>query len=178
MPFNHIKTGLRLTLAAAFPLLLGSCSEGVRKAPPRKVMPGAYMPQESTETPGLVKKEWDDALPFDTRVVDLSAADVTTTYYSVALPDNFYDSIAFSLAERYRPIALPLLQEWLQSNRKGIVLDLRAANGRAISATYEVTLQNQTMPLQLIWDDAAKQRAEKYINLIRTIPEIQAATTK
>ncbi|WP_073077011.1 hypothetical protein [Chitinophaga jiangningensis] len=173
MPFKMKK----VLLVAALPMLLVSCDDGVKKAPPRKTMPGAYMPGvETKDDTGIVKKEWDNALPFETRVVDLSPTDVTTTYYSVALPDHFYDSIAFSLAERYRPIAMNLLEGWLQTDRKGIILDLRTTNAGNKSTNYAIRLDNRQVPLQLIWDDAAAIRAENYIRLIKTVPEIQAVT--
>ncbi|MBV7531199.1 hypothetical protein [Chitinophaga sp. sic0106] len=166
-----------ILLAAALPLMLVSCDSGVKKAPPRKSMPGAYIPgAETEESSGTVKKEWDNTLPFETRVVDLSATAISTTYYSVALPDNFYDSIAFSLADRYRPIAMNLLEGWLQADQKGIILDLRTTNGSNKSANYSIRLDKKQVPLQLLWDDASEKRSEKYINLIKTVPEIQAVT--
>ncbi|NIG53559.1 hypothetical protein [Chitinophaga sp. Cy-1792] len=160
-----------LCIAAA--LILVSCGEEEKKAGPRKRMPAAYFPL-TPDSCSLGMMQQNSAFPFDKRVVDLSAGDVTTTtYYRFALPDTIYDALASGMVEKYRHMAKPMLEQWLQSERKGILLDLCSNANELQQADYLIQLDSIRVPLEIYWDEQTATRSARYLDLINTIPGVK-----
>ncbi|MFB6454416.1 hypothetical protein ACE38W_04025 [Chitinophaga sp. Hz27] len=163
----------QLLYVAMIALGFTACQEAEKPAPPRKKMPGVYAPVTS-DSCALGMMQQNSAFPFETRVLDLSAGDVTTTYYSVALPDTTYDALAFGMVEKYRHLAKPMLEQWLQSKRKGIILDLRTNANELKSAAYLIQVDSIQVPLEVYWDEQATARSSRYLRLLTTVPGIKA----
>lgn len=107
-------------------------------------------------------------MPFATGYVDLSTEGSSTSYYSIALPDNSYDSLALSLVNNYKPLALPLISQWIkQSGGTGFMLDLRSSSNSGNRVDYTVNVSGITVPVVLLWDNRSASRAETFVKLLQ-----------
>ncbi len=106
-------------------------------------------------------------------MVDLSVDGTGASWLTFPLPNASYDSLAFSLAETYRPVAGPLIQQWARNNDNGIVLDLRSGNHGVQRATFSVETPVRSIPVVLLWDRFSAFRASAYLRTLKTVPGIK-----
>ncbi|MBO9634236.1 MAG: hypothetical protein J7578_14065, partial [Chitinophagaceae bacterium] len=111
--------------------------------------------------------------------VDLSSDAGTNSYYSITLPDPAYDSLAFSLVNNYRPLALSLLSQWTKQNGgTGFIVDLRSGSNEGKRQDYSVQFDGKKLPVVLLWDNSSVVRAQSFLNIARQIPGFDISERK
>lgn len=161
---------------AAVVLLAGalvSCSAGPTAPPERKKFPMYTDNGRAADIPlfSLATPDHKSGFPFATGSVDLSTDGGASSYYSLSLPDPDYDSLALSLVNNYKPLALSLLSQWAkQSNGKGFIVDLRNSANNGSRQDYSVEFAGNTVPVVLLWDNHSSSRAETFLNSAQQIP--------
>lgn len=176
------STALITRLAAAMLITGGLASCAGPSAPPeRKKFPMFTDNGAAADIPlySLTSSDANSGLPFATGSVDLSADGGINSYYSIALPNPGYDSLALSLVNNYKPLALSLLSQWAkQSTGKGFIVDLRSSSNNENRQDYSVQFGGNTVPVVLLWDNNSASRAQTFLNSAQQVPGISISTKK
>lgn len=117
----------------------------------------------------------DNGQAFATSVVELETADGMQDFMDIPLPDASLDSIAISLGNVLKPLAIPVLNGWAEEHpNSGIMLDLSRHNGEATYQTSYTLHQTAgfTIPVVIVWDHASAYRAYTATKLVSGIPFI------
>ena len=111
---------------------------------------------------------------FYTSEVEIQSGGTMETFVAVSLPDPANDSLAMSLVNSYKPLALPLLAEWGTRERKGVLIDLRSSASPAIHREDYVIERGDafSIPVVFLWDPASAARAAAFIGLLQSIPAV------
>lgn len=174
MPLRTIAQFRKLAAAMVLSGAFVACG-GPAAPPERKKFPMFTDNGFAGDIPlySLATSNPNSALPFATGSVDLSTEGTSSSYYSIALPDPGYDSLALSLVNNYKPLALSILGQWTQQNNgKGFILDLRSGAGDGSRKDYAVQFAGQTVPVVLLWDARSASRAQTFLNTVQQIPGI------
>ncbi|NIG53557.1 hypothetical protein [Chitinophaga sp. Cy-1792] len=174
---------LHYVLMLAIPCVVASCGEGTIKKGNRKVMPGAYLPVP--DIPGLPKPECtyatsdgQQAIPFRITQVDYSLDGTVSGFERISIPNERFDSIAFDMAETYRPMAAALLDHWAATNNKGIIIDLSQGKDAGLGVQYSVRAGDRNVPVVILWDNSGAARAGVYKHMIGAFPGIKEINTR
>lgn len=146
-----------------------SCEE--TKKPPRKKMPelnGFSVPEN--ERSSNVRRA--DGLPFATADIDMMVEGTIHSFLKISLPYAADDSIALNLFNQYRPFAVPLLSQWNNMRRDGVVIDLRSqAGGYSLQADFVIEKHNTfSIPVVFMWDRSSASRAAAFMNMLHELP--------
>ena len=160
---------------------LASCGGGPTAPPERKKFPMFTDNGQAADIPlfSLATPDAKSGLPFATGSVDLSTDGGASSYYSLSLPDPNYDSLALSLVNNYKPLALSFLSQWAkQCNGKGFIIDLRSSAINGNRQDYSVEFAGNTVPVVLLWDNSSSARAETFLNNAQQIPGFSISAKK
>ncbi|WP_146217454.1 hypothetical protein [Chitinophaga sp. S165] len=131
--------------------------------------PESYIPYgERRSTAGL---------PFTTGYVDLQVSGGTATLFAVSFPDATDDSLILNLINTYRPLAVPLLTQWVQQQQYPVLIDLRAP-GSQHTQRADYLLQKEgafTLPVVFLWDNYSAGRAGNYMQVLYSNPAISVS---
>jgi hypothetical protein len=181
MPLRSTAQLTKLAVAMLFSGALVSCGAGPSAPPERKKFPMFSDNGQAVDIPlySLAAPDARSGLPFATGSVDLSTDQGASSYFSVSLPDPNYDSLALSLVNNYKPLALSLLSQWAkQRNGKGFIVDLRSSSNNASRQDYSIEFAGNTVPVVLLWDNSAASRAAAFLNSAQQIPGISVSLKK
>lgn len=121
-----------------------------------------------------------EGIPLYTRPVVIETDQQTDDFVAVSLPDPALDSLATQLVLSQAPMAASLLKQWSTAVRKGICIDLRTGtDGSAGDHREDFTLQipeGPSLPVVFLWDGTSAQRAESFIELLRSTTTIDFQT--
>lgn len=92
----------------------------------------------------------------------------------IPLPDAADDSATMSLVNTYKPMVVPLLQQWADQGGPGITIDLRADASRpALRAEYRVERAHAfSIPVEFIWDASSSGRAAGFIQVLESCSSV------
>jgi hypothetical protein len=181
MPLRSTAQFTKLAAAILIAGALVSCGGMNAEPPERKKFPMFTDNGNAVDIPlySLATPDPGSGVPFATGSVDLSTGGAFSSYYSIALPDPGYDSLALSLVNNYKPLALSLLSQWAkQSTGAGFILDLRSSSSNGSRKDYSVQFDGSTVPVVLLWDGHSASRAETFLNSVQQIPGISITTKK
>lgn len=167
--FRHLTTACLLMAG-----VLQACGGGAGLPKSRNKLPEPELPSGGKKECRFAEADAGFVSGFDMGMVDLSIDAAGASWLTVPLPNASYDSLAFSLAETYRPIAEPMIYQWAGSNDNGIVLDLRANKHEAQRAAFSVETPVRSIPVVLLWDRSSALRASAYLRTLQTVPGIKA----
>jgi hypothetical protein len=113
--------------------------------------------------------------PFTMHDVTMSANGIRSTYLSLALPDATYDSAAIAMALTCKPFAVPLLSQWANQEKKGVLFDLRNNNNKAeLRTDYIVQTPGMfSIPVIFLYDRLSAGRMAGFVNVIQSVPALQ-----
>ncbi|MGE7775532.1 hypothetical protein [Chitinophaga caseinilytica] len=169
--FKHLSTACLLLAGVA-----AGCSGGAGLPKSRNKLPEPDFPGGQKQECSFASGNPAFASGFAEGMVDLSIDGTGASWLTVPLPDASYDSLAFSLAETYRPIAGPMINQWAGSNDNGIVLDLRAGDQATQRADFSVKTPVRSISVVLLWDRSSAFRASAYLRTLQTVPGIKAVS--
>jgi len=171
---KHLEGALLLPLLLFVLLIHEGCGGPGPAAPTRKKMPEltslegpeSYIPYGERQSIG--------GLFLNTGYVDLQVSGGFRTMFVVSLPYAGDDSLILNLVEMYRPLAVPLLSNWVQQQKHPVLIDLREPGSRNVSrAEYLVQRQGAfSLPVVFLWDSHSAGRASNYMELLNTTPAI------
>lgn len=180
MPLRSSAQFRKMAVAILLAGALVSCGAGPSAPPERKKFPMFSDNGQAADIPlNLAVPEAETSRPFATGYVDLSSDGTTSSYYSIALPDPGYDSLAFSLVNNYKPLALSLLSQWAKQNGGvGFIVDLRSSASNGKRQDYSVQFEGKKLPVVLLWDSKSAVRAQSFLNSARQIPGFDISERK
>ncbi len=100
-------------------------------------------------------------------------------FFSIAMPDPVYDSLAMGIARDYEPLVSLFLEQWSKQGRGGILIDLHSQedNGmqRVDFMAEKISSKGDAsaVPVVLIWDRASAYRAEYLVGALKAVPGIK-----
>jgi hypothetical protein len=169
---------IRLGIVGSLSLCLYACS-GPLGLPERNKMPelvesdrfeGVY----STGQPAASFR----ASMFAAVPIDIVMQGQPQGFYQIPLPDPANDSLAFQLLTNLRPFAIPLLVNWAQQERHGILLDLSKTSGQVLEeSNFELKISGYTIPVIVKWDGSSAYRVQHLIHFMQGEPAIQFIKT-
>jgi hypothetical protein len=175
-PFFPILQGVLLVVFVVN-LLPGCRSEGPTKQE-RKKMPGVRSLSSDWELSFANQSNGLFNFPYQAGYVDLMDNGKTTTFFAIGLPDPGFDSIALSLANSYKPLAIPMLTQWAQGERNGVLLDLRGDHRTGSTRTdYLVESPSFSIPVVLLWNTASSSRVQSLVNMLQSVPSVKCMQT-
>ena len=162
-------------------LSLFSCSGGSVGVPERNKMP-EFVESDRFEA-GFSEEPWASGYPaeasaFAANPIDLTIDGQTQGFYQIPLPDASNDSLAFRLLSDLKPFAVPLLINWAQQERHGVLLDLRARREQvAEQSNFELKVPGYRIPVIVKWDQASAYRVEQLTQFMQEESMIQFIKT-
>ena len=171
MKIRHVTTAC-LLLAG----VMQGCSGGPALPQERNKLPEPAFPGSAKKECSFAEADAGYVSGFENEMVDLSFDGTGASWLTFTLPDASYDALAFKLAETYRPIARPMIQQWAGSNDNGIVLDLRTNRSAVQRAAFSVETPVRSIPVVLLWDGSSAFRASAYLRTLQTVPGIKAVS--
>ncbi|SEW35369.1 hypothetical protein [Chitinophaga arvensicola] len=152
---------------------LRNTAPGGRELPERSKLPDNHFPDLGGDAEFAGKTNSVVAFPFQTSLLTATTAGREQAFTCINLPNTAYDTIAANLIDHYRLLAGTLISRWAEKNT-GVVLDLRS-NGTNIKQTsYLVSTGAKSFPVVIVWDEAAEDRAARYLKVMEIVPGIQA----
>lgn len=144
-------------------------------AKPRNKMPDPGVPGGGLTTCTYASPGGEFVSGSDAGLLDLSLEGSSSAWLSVPL-DASFDSLAFNLAETYRPLAQMMINQWAGQNSHGILLDLRTGHPGQQRATFSVENPVRNIPVMLLWDQGSAFRSNAYLRVLETVPGIKAVS--
>lgn len=113
--------------------------------------------------------------PFAMHDVTMTVNGIRGTYLSLALPDATYDSTAIAMALTCKPFAVPMLTQWANVEKKGVLFDLRNnKNKNEIRTDYIVETPGMfSIPVIFLYDRLSAGRMAGFVNVIQSVPALQ-----
>lgn len=171
-------------MAACF--VLAGVLQGCSGLPPIPGLPGMAKPRNKMPDPGIpgggaftctyASPGNELVSGYDAGLLDLSLEGNGGAWLAVPLTDASFDSLAFNLAETYRPVAQMMINQWAGQNNSGIMLDLRTGHPGQQRATFSVENPVRNFPVMLLWDQGSAFRSNAYLRVLQTVPGIKAVS--
>ena len=151
---------------------LGCTGVGPQKTE-RKKMPGLRGLNSDWELSFANESNGAFGFPYQAGYVDLMDNGKMTTFFAIALPDAGFDSIALSLVNSYKPLAMPILSQWAHDEGKGVLIDLRSNHNAGSTCTnYLVEGPAFSIPVVLLWNTASNSRVQSLIGMVQSMPAV------
>jgi hypothetical protein len=148
----------------------GATGENGRKKMLTKLDPYNFEPCYSSDNEATNINEGINMAPSNIEIFVNGSIQSCVGFY---LPNASFDTQVFQLVESYKPFATPLLAQWWQQNKKGVVVDLRSENKTTgTRVDYNITGAGFSFPVVLIWDHVSAVRVNDMITMAQEMPGI------
>jgi len=176
--FGLVKvSGMFLAIMAVVSCAPGGGSTSRKKMPGFSSVSGFESPMPFEGRNASSKLSSGD-FAFTTNNVDMMLDGNLHEFVSVALPNAANDSLAISLVNSFKPMALPLLTSWAARQKQGVVIDLSSHTQAAHRTDYTLEKPGDFLiPVVIIWDAASAARVGALKSMVAGVPSVSLSCT-
>lgn len=176
---NHYKT-LSKTTTLLITLLLMSflyaCTGGTAPKP-RKKFPAFNSFGDFNNTLSFSRQgENYKGLPFGGSDLEFYTHGKFTSYTYIPMGDAQSDSLVMNLINTYKPFAMPMLSDWCNQYKKGVLIDFRPKPGLSYSSSeYNLEAAGSfSLPVVFIYDGNSASRASLFMGIMQDMTMVRA----